>query len=219
MKIPVVAKVLKANDEVAGHVRRRLAECGVPCVNLMGSAGCGKTSLLEATLRALAGELRIGVIAGDLATTRDAERIAAIAPDVVQINTGGSCHLEAQQVRQGIDSLPLEEIDLLVVENVGNLICPVGFDLGQGAKVGMMSVPEGDDKPGKHPMIILSCDLLLLSKTDLLPYVPFRLDSFRGDVRAIREDLPMIELSAVTNEGMAEWIDWLRAFAAGSPPD
>jgi hydrogenase nickel incorporation protein HypB len=210
LKIPVVRNVLERNDESAALNRARFREAGVRCVDLIGSAGCGKTALLERTLGELAGDVRVGVLAGDLTTTRDAERIAKHCPHVVQINTGRGCHLDADQVRQGADGLPLGELDLLLIENVGNLICPVGFDLGQDVKVGMFSVPEGDDKPEKHPYLVLEAGLLILSKTDLLPHVPFVLDSFREGVAGIREDVELLALSAVTGEGFGAWLAWLR---------
>jgi hydrogenase nickel incorporation protein HypB len=216
MKIPLVEKLGKLNDEIAAQNRADLRAAGVRCLNLMGSPGCGKTLLLERTLAALRGEISIGVITGDLTTTRDAERIARHTDAVVQINTGGGCHLEAHQVRQGLAKLDLPSLDLLVIENVGNLICPVGFDLGQDVKVGMFSVPEGEDKPAKHPQLLLHAGLLLLSKVDLMPHVPFRLDVFLADLAAIRGDLPVLALSATTGQGLGAWLDWLRAFAANS---
>lgn len=209
-EIKVVQNVLKLNDELAAINRSALESLGLACVNIIGSPGSGKTTLLEATLRELRGELRIGVIAGDIATTRDAERLAGLCEQVTQINTGGSCHLDANQARQGLESLTLTELDLLFIENVGNLICPVGFDLGQRAKVGLFSVPEGSDKPAKHPRIVLEADLLLLTKTDLLPYVPFDLDGFHADLRAMRDPVPLIEMSAAKGEGLGEWYGWLR---------
>ncbi len=215
MEIPVVQKVGKLNDEVAAGNRSLLREAGVKCLNLMGSPGCGKTALLEVTLAALREEMTIGVITGDLTTTRDAERVARHTPHVVQINTGGGCHLEAHQVRQGMARLPLSELDLLVVENVGNLICPVSFDLGQDVKVGMFSVPEGEDKPAKHPALLLEAALLILSKVDLLPHVPFKLDVFLKDLAMIRGNLPVIALSATSGQGLPAWFDWLRAFVRG----
>lgn len=212
MQIQVVQNVLKLNDEIAAMNRAALADAGVACINIIGSPGSGKTSLLEATFRALRPELHIGVITGDIATTRDAERLAGLCEQVTQINTGGSCHLEAHQVRQGLANLRLDELDLLVIENVGNLICPVGFDLGQGARIGIFSVPEGADKPAKHPRIVLEADLLLLTKTDLLPYVPFDRQAFRADLRSMRDPAPLIELSALTGEGLEAWLGWLRDF-------
>jgi hydrogenase nickel incorporation protein HypB len=216
VEIPVVSKVLKLNDEIAAMNRQALLDAGVACVNLMGAPGCGKTALLEATLDALSGEMVVGVVAGDIATTRDAERLIDHTPHVTQINTGGSCHLEAHQVRQGMDNLPLADLDLLLIENVGNLICPVSFDLGEGARVGMFSVTEGHDKPAKHPSVILAADLVLLGKTDLLPYVPFEEDFFRADLGNMREDLPILPLSATTGEGMDAWISWVTDFVRGA---
>jgi hydrogenase nickel incorporation protein HypB len=218
MEIPVVENVLKLNDEIAASNRARLARAGTACVNLMGSPGSGKTALLERTLEALAGELRIGVVTGDLATTRDAERIAAHTEHVSQINTGRGCHLDANQVRQGMGHLPVDDLDLVVIENVGNLICPVGYDLGQDAKVGMFSVPEGEDKPAKHPYLVLEAALLILNKSDLLPHVPFDLGVFESDIRGMREDVPVLTMSVVTGEGVDGWLDWLRKLVANRKP-
>jgi hydrogenase nickel incorporation protein HypB len=167
-EIQIIENVLKANDEVAGINRQHFREAGVFTLDLIGSPGCGKTTLLEQTLRRLDGELTCGVVVGDLATTRDAERLKRWSPHVVQINTGRGCHLEAHQVRQAIDHLDLAALDLLVIENVGNLICPVGFDLGQDHKIAMFSITEGDDKAAKHPHVVVAAELILLNKMDLL---------------------------------------------------
>ncbi len=214
MEIDVVQNVLKLNDEVAALNRQTLRRHNVRCLNLMGSPGSGKTLLLEKTLAALREEMVIGVITGDLTTTRDAERLADHCRKVTQINTGKGCHLDANQVRQGMLSMPLAELDLLIIENVGNLICPVGFDLGQDVKVGLFSVPEGDDKPAKHPYIVLEAGLLLLNKMDLLPYVPFDMEVFERDIRSIRDDVSILKLSAVSGEGVHPWLDWVRALGA-----
>ena len=216
MEIPVVENILKHNDQFAAMNRVALREAGVCCLNLMGSPGCGKTTLLERTLEALAGELAVGVLTGDLTTTRDAERLAVNCRHVSQINTGKGCHLDANQVRRGMAGLPLAELDLLVIENVGNLICPVGFDLGQDVKVGMFSVPEGDDKPAKHPYLVLEAGLLLLNKIDLLPHVPFDLDAFVRDLRSIREDAELLHVSAISGEGLDRWLEWLRTLVAAA---
>lgn len=216
MKIKVVENVLKLNDEVANWNRQTLAERGVACVDLIGSPGCGKTTMLERALEMMKGEFKVGVLTGDLATTRDAERLSPFASQVTQINTGKSCHLDANQVRQGMESFNLDELDLMIVENVGNLICPVGFDLGQGAKVGMFSVTEGDDKPAKHPYVILESDVVLLNKTDLLPYVSFDLERFRADLRSVRGDIECLEISSTTGKGLEGWVGWLRAFVAAN---
>lgn len=218
MNIPVVENVLKLNDEIAADNRRRLREAGVVCLNLIGSPGSGKTTLLEKTLAALGGELRFGMLAGDIATTRDAERLAQHCRHVSQINTGGGCHLDANQVKQGMANLPLDDLDVLIIENVGNLICPVGFDLGQDAKIGLFSVPEGEDKPAKHPRIVLEASLLVLNKIDLLPHVPFSMDVFRADLANLREDVPVMEVSAATGQGLDAWMEWVRAFVAEQCP-
>lgn len=214
-EIRVVEKVLKLNDEIAAMNREALRDAGVRCVNLMGAPGCGKTALLEATLEALSGKLTVGVVAGDIATTRDAERLIVHSPHVTQINTGGSYHLEAHQIRQGMAHLPLADLDLLVIENVGNLICPVSFDLGETKRVVMFSVTEGHDKPAKHPSVVLAADLVVLGKIDLRPYVPFDEEIFRVDLANMREDLPVLPLSAVTGEGLDAWIGWLTDFGPG----
>ena len=209
-QISVIENVLKLNDELAAMNRQTLREAGVFCVNLIGGPGCGKTALLETTLKQLAGLHSVGVLVGDLATTRDATRLAAHATQVVQINTGKACHLEAHQVRQAMGRLNLDALDILVIENVGNLICPVGFDLGQDVKVGMCSVAEGDDKPAKHPPIIAAVDALLLNKMDLIQHVPFSLERFYEDVARLNPALEVLEVSAHT-QMIDPWIDWLLA--------
>ena len=209
MKVPVVENVLKLNDEVAVINRQTLQSAGVYTVDLIGSPGCGKTSLLEATLRHFRDEFQIGVLAGDLATSRDGERLAACSEHVVQINTGRGCHLDANQVRQGLSQLDLENIDMLVIENVGNLICPVGFDLGQDVKVGMFSISEGDDKAAKHPFLVMSSSLLLLNKTDLLPHVRFDLGVFHDDVAQLHPNVELLEISVVDDD-LAVWYAWIR---------
>lgn len=208
-QIHVVENVRKANDEIAEEIRDELHGRGIASVNLMGSPGCGKTTWLERTLEALRGVRSVGVITGDLATTRDAERLAAFTPHVAQINTGRGCHLEAHQVRRGLSQLPLDEIELLLIENVGNLICPVAWDLGQDARVGMFSFTEGEDKPAKHPTIVLAADLLLLTKVDLAPFVPFDRERFYQDLRAVREDVEVMEVSGLRGHGLEPWLAWL----------
>jgi len=217
MQVPVVENVLKLNDEVAALNRQALRAAGVFTIDLIGAPGCGKTALLEATLRQLCNELRIGVLVGDLTTDRDGQRLARWTGDVVQINTGRGCHLDANQVRQGLARLALDRLDLLVIENVGNLICPVGFDLGQDVKVGMFSVSEGDDKAAKHPYLVYESALLLLNKIDLLPYVPFDGCAFRRDIAGLNPRVQVLELS-VANDDLAPWLDWVRAAAARMTP-
>ena len=210
MRVAVVENVLKLNDEIAALNRERFASAGVFVVDILGAPGCGKTALIEQTLRRLGDDVCVGVIVGDLATQRDADRMARFTNHVVQVNTGKTCHLEAYHVRRAMENLDLDQLDLLFIENVGNLICPVGFDLGQHAKVGLFSVSGGEDKAAKHPYLVRESDLLILSKLDLLPHVPFDLDLFRDDIRALNPTVPLLELSAATEEGMSSWLDWLK---------
>jgi hydrogenase nickel incorporation protein HypB len=211
MRVQVVENVLKLNDEMAALNRRRLREAGVLTIDLMGAPGCGKTALIEATLQRLPAGVRVGVIVGDLTTQRDADRMARFTEQVVQVNTGKGCHLEAHHVMQAMSRMEIEKLDLLFIENVGNLICPVGFDLGQDLKVGMFCTAGGDDKAAKHPYIVCESALLVLNKIDLLPHVPFNLGQFRDDVERLNPGVDLLELSAVTNDGLDEWIDWLDA--------
>ena len=209
MQVPIVENVLKLNDEVAAINRQAISEAGVFCIDLIGAPGCGKTALLEATLKMVADSLSVGILVGDLTTTRDAERMARFCKQVVQINTGKGCHLDANQVRQALMQVDLSSLDLLVIENVGNLICPVGFDLGQDMKVGMFSIAEGDDKPAKHPYLVREASLLVLNKIDLKPYVPFDLKRFYEDVRRLNPGVPVLEVSA-TDDAIDPWVRWLE---------
>jgi hydrogenase nickel incorporation protein HypB len=211
MYVQVVENILKLNDEMAAMNRRKLREAGVFSLDLIGAPGCGKTALIEATLQHLSPELRVGVIVGDLTTQRDADRMAKFTDHVVQINTGKGCHLEAHHVMQGMSRLDIEHLDLLFIENVGNLICPVGFDLGQDVKVGMFCTTGGDDKAAKHPYIVCESSLLLLNKIDLLYHVPFDLPLFRQDVHRLNPDVTMLELSAITGDGLEAWLNWINA--------
>jgi hydrogenase nickel incorporation protein HypB len=215
MKVPVVQNILKLNDEIAAANREFLSEAGVLTIDLMGAPGCGKTAILEATIERLPNH-RIGILCGDPATQRDADRLACLCPDIVQINTGKGCHLEAHHVRKALSRLDVHELDLLFIENVGNLICPVGFDLGQDCKVGMFSVCGGDDKAAKHPYIVTESSLLILSKTDLLPYVPFNTNLFRSDVRRLNADVPLLELSVTSGDGLDTWTEWLTTKLIGT---
>ena len=213
MKVPVVENVLKLNDEVAAINRETIAAAGVYAVNLIGGPGCGKTTLLESTLRHLSGEMQIGVLVGDLTTSRDGERLARFTENVVQINTGRGCHLDANQVRQGLARLPLDELDLLIIENVGNMICPVGFDLGEHEIVGMFSVSEGDDKAAKHPYLVTAASLILLNKTDLLPHVPFDALCFRNDIQRLNPQVEVMEITALS-QSPEPWLARLRRSVA-----
>ncbi|MGN6367738.1 MAG: hydrogenase nickel incorporation protein HypB [Phycisphaerae bacterium] len=215
MNVQVVESVLKLNDDVAAANRRVLQEAGIFSIDLIGGPGCGKTLLIERTVAALRKTMHIGVIVGDLTTARDAERIAAFCPNVVQINTGKGCHLEAHQVRQALERLDLKNLELLIIENVGNLVCPVGFDLGQSAKVGMFATTEGPDKPAKYPQLVSVADVLLLNKMDLLAYVPFDLAQWQRDVVRLNPDAKVIECSAYAND-LGGWLTWLRKHVHGA---
>jgi len=209
-RVAVVERITKVNDQLAEINRSRLEAAGVFGLNIMASPGAGKTTLIEQTLPRLADRLRVGVIDGDLATSLDAERAAAAGAVSVQINTGGACHLDANMVAQGLEQIPLGEIDLLIIENVGNLICPTGFQLGTHRNVLVSSVPEGDDKPYKYPSSFSRMDVVL-NKTDLLPVCDFDLEHFRNGVRVLNEGLTFLALSCKTGEGLPAWIDWITA--------
>ncbi|MFP4343907.1 MAG: hydrogenase nickel incorporation protein HypB [Anaerolineales bacterium] len=212
-RVPVVTKILDANDQAAADNREHLGDHGIYAVNIMASPGAGKTTLLMATIEALRGRRRVGVVEGDVASQVDADRIAETGAPVVQINTGGGCHLDAPMVHQALHALPLDEIDLLFIENVGNLICPVSFDLGQNAKVALISVPEGHDKPYKYPGIFEAVDVVVVTKSDLLPYLDFDLDAFHELVHGLNDRAPIIVLSAKTGEGLEHWIEWVEGRA------
>jgi hydrogenase nickel incorporation protein HypB len=211
-RIPIVEKILSANDRLAQDNRSRLDTAGVYAINLMASPGAGKTSLIEQTLPRLADRLRVAVVDGDIATSIDADRAAAAgAVSSVQINTGGECHLDAVMLQQALDGLDLSQIDLLIVENVGNLICPASFQLGTHKSVLIASVPEGDDKPYKYPGMYRGVDALVINKVDLLPYIPFKMDYFQRGVAALNPDLVSFPLSCSTGEGLEVWVNWVVA--------
>lgn len=209
MRVDVVHNVLKLNDALAQQIRSGLRAQGIFVPNLISSPGSGKTTLLERTLAHFQGEWGQAVIVGDLATSRDAERLAPFAQSV-QINTDGGCHLDAAMVANALPHLDLTGVDVLYIENVGNLVCPVGYDLGHDAKVALISVTEGEDKVAKYPRLWREADVVLLTKADLLPYVPFSRDGFYEDLRALNETVPVLEVSSSTGQGMDAWFDWLR---------
>lgn len=207
--ITVERKVLKKNDEVAAENRAMFERAGLFVVNLLSSPGAGKTTLLEATIRAGEGRMRIGVVEGDVQTDFDAQRIVATGAPAVQIVTNGACHLEAKLVQDALAGLSLEGLDLLVIENVGNLVCPASFDLGEAKKVVIASTTEGTDKPAKYPKMFRVADACVINKMDLLPHLDFDVERFKSYAREINPELEFIETSARTGDGVAGWIDWL----------
>lgn len=211
MKIVVAKKILTANDEIAKENLNRLDRAGVYCINILGSPGAGKTTLLEKLVKPLSEKLRLGVIEGDLATSRDAERIDALGIPTVQINTEGGCHLDANMVRSALENLDLESLDLLLIENVGNLVCPSSYRLGERHRVVVLSVAEGDDKVAKYPTMFQRVDTLVVNKTDLLPYVEYDLKRVYADVQKVAPQIKMLEVSARTSEGIGALVDWLIA--------
>ena len=208
--IPIVENILNANDHLAQENRARIDSAGVFSINIMASPGAGKTSLIEQTLPRLKDKLRIATVDGDIATSIDSDRAAAAgALASVQINTGGDCHLDAVMLRGALDRLTLSQFDLLIVENVGNLVCPASFKLGTHKSVLIASIPEGDDKPYKYPGMYRGVDVLIINKIDLLPYVNFRMDYFERGVEALNPGVTTFPLSCRSGEGMDAWVDWL----------
>ncbi|MDO4839815.1 MAG: hydrogenase nickel incorporation protein HypB [Desulfovibrionaceae bacterium] len=208
MEIPVVRNVLEANDKLAMVVHERVR--GILTLNLISSPGAGKTSLLERTLTDLASEFRMAVIEGDLQTDNDARRVAATGCQAVQIDTDGGCHLDSNMVLKAMEHLDMSNLDILFIENVGNLVCPTEFDLGEDAKIGILSVTEGDDKPEKYPLLFNLSKAMILNKVDLLPYVRFDVERASQFARRLNKDLPIFQVSATSGEGMDAWYDWLR---------
>ena len=209
--VEVLTHLLDENNHVAAHNREHFARHGVLAVNLMSSPGSGKTSLLEATIEALGGDLKVAVIEGDLETENDAERIRARGVPAVQITTGQACHLDAHMVHDALHDMDLDGIDVLFIENVGNLVCPASFDLGQHINVALLSTPEGDDKPAKYPVMFRAADLVLVTKSDLLEVLgDFDPDAAERCVRAIANPAPVLKVSAKTGLGMDGWLDWIR---------
>jgi hydrogenase nickel incorporation protein HypB len=209
MEIKVLKNILGANDQIAAKNRELMAKHEVFAVNIMASPGAGKTSVVLQTIRALKNKTRIGVIEGDIASSIDAETVAKEGVPVVQINTGGECHLESFQIQNALTNLPLPDIDLLLIENVGNLVCPAEFSIGEDLKVLVASVPEGDDKPYKYPLMFNTVDAIVLNKIDLLPYVKFDVEGFTKTVKNINAKVALFKVSCTTGEGIQPWAKWL----------
>ncbi|UCG80344.1 MAG: hydrogenase nickel incorporation protein HypB [Desulfobacterales bacterium] len=209
MKIAVVKNILEANERIAEENRKLFQEQRVTVINLMSSPGAGKTSLLERTIDTLGDRIRIGVVEGDIESTQDAERISKKGVQAVQINTGGACHLDGNMVRDALPAFDLSKLDLLVVENVGNLVCPAEFNMGEDHKVMILSVAEGDDKPAKYPLMFHVSSVLLINKIDLLPYVDSSVQKIKEVSLGIHPKLKIFEISCKTGEGIDQWSEWL----------
>jgi hydrogenase nickel incorporation protein HypB len=209
IQVPVVEDILSANDQIAALNRRLLDEAGVFAINIMSSPGAGKTSTIVATQNRLKDRLRLGMVDGDIATSIDADHAAAAGMQAVQINTGGNCHLDAVMLSAALKEMRLDTLDLMIVENVGNLICPSSFKLGTHRSILIASVPEGDDKPYKYPPMYRGVDALIINKIDLLPYVKFDMDYFTAGVQMLNPGLTTFPISCVTGEGLDAWAGWL----------
>jgi hydrogenase nickel incorporation protein HypB len=210
LRIAVVKNILDANSRIAQENRKLFDSNGLAVINLMSSPGAGKTTLLEQMGNHFQGKLSIGVIEGDIQTTLDAERVAAAGLQAVQIETDGACHLDANMIQNALADLDLGDLDLLVVENVGNLVCPAEFDVGEGHKVMMLSVTEGDDKPFKYPLMFKESRVLLISKIDLLPYLRCDINKIKEAARSINPDLIIFEISSYAGQGLDDWHSWVE---------
>jgi hydrogenase nickel incorporation protein HypB len=209
-RVEVEKKVLNENQILAEQLRNRYRESGVLCVNLISAPGSGKTLLLEKTLERMDKSARVAILTGDLQTENDARRLAKFGFPVKQIVTGGTCHLDARMVEKHLADWDLEHLDLLVVENVGNLVCPSSYDLGEDAKIVLLSTTEGEDKPLKYPSIFFKSELMVLTKVDLLPYVPFKAEVAKENARRVHPQMEIIEVSSTTGEGLEQWMSWLQ---------
>lgn len=209
IQVSVVEEILSANDQLAVQNQRLLDDAGVFAINIMSSPGAGKTSTIVATQNLLKDRLRLGMVDGDIATTIDADRAAAAGMQAIQINTGGNCHLDAVMLSTALKEMKLDEVDLIIVENVGNLICPSSFKLGTHRSVLIASIPEGDDKPYKYPPMYRGVDAVIINKVDLLPYVKFNMDYFIAGIEMLNPGVKTFPISCVTGEGLTDWTDWL----------
>jgi hydrogenase nickel incorporation protein HypB len=209
MKISVVRNVLDANDRIAADNRALFDKKKIYVINLMSSPGAGKTTLVEKTIQALQDRYRIGVIEGDIQDTFDAERVAKLGIPVVQINTGGGCHLDGNMIREALPTFDLDQLDFLITENVGNLVCPAEFKIGENAKIMILSTPEGADKPAKYPLMFQESSVLIINKIDLMPYVDFNMEKAKKDALSLNPKLRIFAVSCKTSEGLQGWLDWL----------
>lgn len=210
MQIPVIRNVLEANEKLATRIRQKLAERGILALNLISSPGAGKTTLLERTLLDLGKKYKMAVIEGDLQTDNDARRVAATGAQAVQINTDGGCHLDSNLVLTALEQINLDGLDILFIENVGNLVCPVEFDCGEDAKVALLSLPEGDDKPEKYPLLFHLAKATLLNKTDLLPYIKFDMEKAARRIKLLNPEAEIFQTSNVDSSGLDQWYAWLE---------
>lgn len=211
MEVKVMTNVLAKNDAIAADLQRLFKEKNIFVFNLLGSPGAGKTSLLEATLKELAEEYSLAVIEGDLYTAKDAERIHKLGIPVLQINTVGGCHLDAKMIEDALAELDLDKLDMIIIENVGNLVCPAEFAIGEAMKVTVLSVTEGEDKPLKYPLIFKESKAVLLNKVDLLPYILFDKEKAVTDIKNLNPAVSLFEVSCTAKTGLTEWTDWLKA--------
>jgi hydrogenase nickel incorporation protein HypB len=211
MKVKVVTNILEANDRIAAENKKIFSEAGVFVMNLMSGPGAGKTSLIEKTIQDINGKIKMGVIEGDIAGTDDAQRVENLGIPVVQINTGGSCHLDANMIREVMHELPLNDLDLLIIENVGNLVCPAEFKVGEDMKVMLLSVAEGHDKPLKYPLMFQESSALVLNKIDLLPYTNADIGKMKKDSLSLNPKLKIFEVSCKTGDGIDGWTNWLQS--------
>lgn len=217
MEIKIMKNILDRNQNKAEEIRKLLAAKKVLMVNIISSPGAGKTTLLERTCEALGAKYRIGIIEGDITTDRDAQRLKKYNIPIVVINTEGGCHLDSHSISKVLDSFDLDNLDVLFVENVGNLICPSQFDLGETFKLAMVSTTEGDDKPGKYPMLFREAKSVLLNKTDLIPYTNFNINNFRSDLFNINARITLFEISCTSGEGLEDWFDWISEIVSFLP--
>jgi len=209
-QVKVETNILKANDDVARQLKEQFRAKGITVINLISSPGAGKTTLLEHSIPVLLQKYRVGVIEGDVLTTRDADRIAKLNVPVVQIETKGACHLDANMVLKAVQQLDLDNLDLIIIENVGNLVCPATFELAEDAKVVVLSIAEGSDKPAKYPTIFTRAKACILNKMDLLPYSNFSLEDFYNDIRKINPKIKVFEVSVLQDKGLESWLEWLE---------